>query len=50
MHYPDNGKALKSFLAEMGQKDVKPVEKFSIKKKDIDGNGTSIVVLENQGA
>ena len=45
MHYPNNGKALKSFLAEMGQKDVKPLEKFSIKKKDITENGTQIVIL-----
>ncbi len=50
MHYSDNGKSLKSFLAEMGQKDVKPLEKFSIKKKDIIADkGTEIVVLENQG-
>ena len=45
MHYPNNGKALKSFLAEMGQKDVKPLEKFSIKKKDITENGTQVVIL-----
>lgn len=46
MHY-DRGKrnALKEFLAEMGQRDVKPVEKFSIKKKDINENGTQVVVL-----
>jgi len=50
MHYFDSGKALKSFLAEMGQKDVKPIEKFSIKKKNIAENGTEVVVLKNQGA
>ena len=33
----------------MGQKDVKPLEKLSIKKKDIAENKTQIVVLENQG-
>jgi L-ascorbate metabolism protein UlaG (beta-lactamase superfamily) len=48
MHYPPaggKGNALKTFLSEMGQKDVKPLEKFSVKKKDIGENKTQIVVL-----
>ncbi len=43
------GDALKKFLGEMGQKDTKPQEKLSIKKKDIKENGTEVVVLEKQG-
>ncbi len=50
MHYPPVGgpegkKVLKDFLSEMGQKDVEPLEKLSIKKKDIIENGTRVVVL-----
>jgi len=52
MHYNTSDKkkdALKSFLAEFGQKDIKPLEKFSIKKKDIAEDtarrGTQIIVL-----
>jgi L-ascorbate metabolism protein UlaG (beta-lactamase superfamily) len=51
-HYlPAGGKgdALKKFLGEMGQKDIKSQEKLSIKKKDIKENGTEVVVLEKQG-
>ncbi len=43
------GEILKKFLGEMGQKDTKPQEKLSIKKKDIKENGTEVVVLEKQG-
>lgn len=47
MHYPPAGQAgaLKDFLREMGQKDARPQEKLSIRKKDIDENGTKIVIL-----
>lgn len=46
MHYAEGKKdGLKEFLAEMGQKDAKPVEKLSLKKKDIVENGTRVVVL-----
>lgn len=46
MHYSEGKKdGLKEFLAEMGQKDVKPIEKLSLKKKDIAENGTQVVVL-----
>ncbi len=44
-----NKEALKLFLGEMGQKDAKPQEKLSIKKKDIKENGTEVVILEKQG-
>jgi L-ascorbate metabolism protein UlaG (beta-lactamase superfamily) len=45
MYYPKKD-ALKSFLAEIGAKETKPVEKLSIKKKDIPENkGTQVVVL-----
>lgn len=45
MHYQNQGK-LKAFLAEFGEKDIKPIEKFSIKKKDIiEDKGAQIVVL-----
>ncbi len=37
--------SLKDFLGEMGQKDVKAIEKLSLKKKDITENGTRVVVL-----
>lgn len=43
------GDVLKKFLGEMGQKDIKPIEKLSVKKKDIKENGTEVVVLEKQG-
>ena len=50
-HYSEEkkGEVLKKFLGEMGQKDTKPQEKLSIKKKDIKENGTEVVVLEKQG-
>ena len=52
MHYPSSsgagglgGKdALKSFLKEAG-KDVKPVDKLTVKKKDLDGKDGEIIVL-----
>lgn len=50
MHYVAGGKKdmLKAFLAEFGQKEVKPLEKLSVRKKDIGENGTQIVILEAQ--
>ncbi len=50
-HYSEEkkGEVLKKFLGEMGQKDTKPQEKLSIKKKDIKENGTEVMVLEKQG-
>jgi L-ascorbate metabolism protein UlaG (beta-lactamase superfamily) len=48
MHYPQDSKrkdVLKNFLAEFGEKDIKPLEKLSLKKKDINENGTQVIVL-----
>ena len=38
--------ALKNFLKESGAENVKPVEKLTIKKKDLEGMEDEIVVLE----
>ena len=44
MHYDD--KALKAFLKEEGAESVKPVEKLTIKKKDVADMSGEIVVLK----
>jgi L-ascorbate metabolism protein UlaG (beta-lactamase superfamily) len=48
MHYGDVGvdNALKKFLKEAGEDSVKPVDKLTLKKKDLDGKEGDIVVLE----
>jgi len=47
-HYGEVGlpNALKTFLKEVGE-DVKPVDKLTVKKKDLDGMEGEIVVLES---
>lgn len=47
-HYGDVGEAgaLKKFLKEAGEEDVKPVDKLTIKKKDLDGKEGDVIVLE----
>jgi L-ascorbate metabolism protein UlaG (beta-lactamase superfamily) len=47
MHYGEElGKgALKTFLKEAGEEDVKPVDKLTIKKKDLEGKEGEVVVL-----
>lgn len=40
--------ALKTFLKEGDSEDVKPVDKLTLKKKDLDGKTSEIVVLEAQ--
>ena len=47
MHYGDIGgkESLKSFLKEAGAEDVKPVEKLTVKKKDLDDKEGEIIVL-----
>jgi len=46
MHYEN--KKLKEFLKEFGEESLKPVEKLTVKKKDIsDGEKVKIVVLES---
>lgn len=41
----DGGKALKAFLKEAGAPDAKPVDKLTIKKKDMEGKDGEIIVL-----
>ena len=43
MHY--NAAALKSFLKEAGAEKVEPMDKFTVKKKDLEGKEGEIVVL-----
>ena len=49
IHYGEiaDKNALKDFLKEGGQEDIKPVEKLTIKKKDLEGKKGEIVVLKN---
>jgi L-ascorbate metabolism protein UlaG (beta-lactamase superfamily) len=49
MHYGDMGgkDALKSFLKEAGAESVKPIDKLTLKKKDLDGKQAEVVVLAN---
>jgi len=47
MHYGDVGVdgALKKFLKEAGEEGVKPVDKLTIKKKDLEGKEGEVMVL-----
>jgi L-ascorbate metabolism protein UlaG (beta-lactamase superfamily) len=45
MHY--SASVLKAFLKEAGSENTKPIEKLTIKKKDLDGKESEIVVLES---
>lgn len=47
MHYGDVGvaNALKTFIKEAGDEDVKPIDKLTLKKKDLDGKEGDVVVL-----
>ncbi|HRY30987.1 MAG TPA: MBL fold metallo-hydrolase [Candidatus Paceibacterota bacterium] len=47
IHYGDIGKkdALKRFLKEAGEENLKPLEKLTVKKKDLEGKEGEIVVL-----
>lgn len=48
IHYGEIGEkdSLKNFLKEGGQEDTKPVEKLTLKKKDLEGKEGDIVVLK----
>src|SRR6185369_4925227 len=48
MHYGELGDkdALKSFLKEAGE-DVKPIEKLTVKRKDLEGKEGEIIVLQS---
>jgi L-ascorbate metabolism protein UlaG (beta-lactamase superfamily) len=50
MHYGNVGmeNALKKFLKEAGEEGVKPIDKLTIKKKDLDGKESEVVVLDVQ--
>jgi L-ascorbate metabolism protein UlaG (beta-lactamase superfamily) len=50
MHFDGVGdkKALSTFLKESGSEDVKPVEKLTIRKKDLEGKEGDVVVLSSQ--
>jgi len=48
MDYDDNSKALKTFLKEGDSEDLKPVDKYTIKRKDLEGCEGDIVVLDSQ--
>ncbi|MEK7634933.1 MAG: MBL fold metallo-hydrolase [Patescibacteria group bacterium] len=41
-------KSIKAFLKEGGEEGVKPIEKLTIKKKDLDGKEGEIVILQAQ--
>lgn len=47
MHFGEVGvkDALKNFLKEAGEEGVKPIDKLTIKKKDLDGKTGEIIVL-----
>ncbi|MBI2120765.1 MAG: MBL fold metallo-hydrolase [Parcubacteria group bacterium] len=47
MHYGTDGKSLGVFLKEGGAESVKPLEKLTLKKKDLEGKEGEIVVLES---
>lgn len=44
MHY--DATSLKAFLKESGEESVKPVDKLTLKKKDLEGKEGDVVVLE----
>lgn len=41
-----NDKQLKAFLKEAGAEDVKPIDKLTLKKKDLEGKEGEVVILE----
>jgi len=49
IHYGDIGKkdALKAFLKEEGEEGLKPVDKLTLKKKDLEGKEGEVVVLQS---
>ncbi len=44
--YWGNSAALKSFLKEAGEESIKPQDKLTLKKKDLEGKDADVVVLE----
>lgn len=50
MHYGEIGEknALKTFLEEGGEEDVKPIDKLVIKRKDLEGKEGDVVILKEE--
>ncbi|MEK7607573.1 MAG: MBL fold metallo-hydrolase [Patescibacteria group bacterium] len=44
--YWGNSAALKTFLKEAGEENTKPVDKLTLKKKDLEGKEADVIVLE----
>lgn len=44
--YWGNSVALKTFLKEAGEENIKPIDKLTLKKKDLEGKEADVVVLE----
>ena len=47
MHYGEVGidNALKKFIKEAGEEGVKPIDKLTLKKKDLEGKEGEVVIL-----
>jgi L-ascorbate metabolism protein UlaG (beta-lactamase superfamily) len=45
MHYDE--KSLKAFLKEAGAEDTKPLERLTVKKKDLDSKEAEVIVLQS---
>lgn len=43
-----DGKSLQQFLKEAGEKDIKPIDKLVVKKKDLEGKEGEVVVLKEE--
>ena len=50
MHYGDVGikDALKKYLKEAGEENVKPIDKLTIKRKELEGKEGEVVVISNE--
>jgi L-ascorbate metabolism protein UlaG (beta-lactamase superfamily) len=44
--YWGNSAVLKTFLKEAGEENVKPIDKLTLKKKDLEGKEADVIVLE----
>ena len=44
--YWGNTTALKTFLKEAGEENTKPIDKLTLKRKDLEGKEADVVVLE----
>ena len=46
MHWSEDKASLKQFLKEAGEESAKPVDKLTLKKKDLEGKEGDVIVLE----